>query len=39
MPFCSIRCKEMDICRWLDEDYGLPVEPNEDEFDDEATSA
>ena len=39
MPFCSIRCKEHDLGLWLNEEFGLPVEPDEEEFDDEATSA
>jgi len=32
MPFCSRRCKQIDLGRWLNEDYGLPFEP-EDEAD------
>ena len=30
MPFCSQRCREIDLGRWLDEKYGLPYE-SEDE--------
>ncbi len=30
MPFCSRRCRTMDLGRWLDEKYGLPVEPEEE---------
>ncbi len=26
MPFCSIRCKQIDLGRWLDEGYSVPVE-------------
>ncbi|MDR2706105.1 MAG: DNA gyrase inhibitor YacG [Planctomycetaceae bacterium] len=26
MPFCSQRCKMIDAGRWLNEEYGLPVE-------------
>jgi uncharacterized protein len=26
MPFCSQRCRLLDLGRWLDEDYGLPYE-------------
>ncbi len=26
MPFCSDRCRQVDLARWLDEDYGLPIE-------------
>ena len=31
MPFCSERCRSIDLGRWFDEDYGLPTEPDEDE--------
>ena len=24
-PFCSKRCKELDLLRWLNEDYRIPV--------------
>ena len=30
MPFCSVRCKEIDRNRWLNEEYGLPWEPEEE---------
>lgn len=30
MPFCSLRCRQIDLGRWLDEKYGLPYE-SEDE--------
>ena len=29
MPFCSSRCREIDLRRWLDERYGLPIEREE----------
>ena len=29
MPFCSERCRTIDLGRWLGEKYGLPVEPEE----------
>jgi len=29
MPFCSERCRLIDLGRWLDEKYGMPVEPEE----------
>lgn len=32
MPFCSLRCKMVDLGRWLNEDYGMPIEP-EDQSD------
>lgn len=25
MPFCSPRCKQIDLGRWLDERIGIPV--------------
>jgi len=31
MPFCSDRCRQIDLGRWLDEDYGLPIEGGENE--------
>jgi len=30
-PFCSHRCRQIDLGRWLNEEYGLPVEPTEEE--------
>lgn len=36
MPFCSPRCKQIDLGRWLNEGYGLPAEPSEDELEREA---
>ena len=29
MPFCSERCRLLDLGRWLDEDYGMPYEAPE----------
>jgi endogenous inhibitor of DNA gyrase (YacG/DUF329 family) len=29
-PFCSERCKTIDLGRWLNESYRLPVEEEED---------
>jgi endogenous inhibitor of DNA gyrase (YacG/DUF329 family) len=26
VPFCSDRCKQIDLGRWLDERYGMPYE-------------
>ncbi len=31
-PFCSERCKLIDLGHWLDEDYRIPGEPVSDEF-------
>jgi uncharacterized protein len=30
MPFCSLRCKQIDLNRWLDERYSLPSDSEED---------
>ncbi len=30
MPFCSARCKGVDQGRWLNEEYGLPWEPEDE---------
>lgn len=32
MPFCGRRCQQIDLGRWLNEDYGVPLEP-EDQHD------
>ncbi len=33
-PFCSARCAQQDLGRWLNESYAIPVaEPSEDEED------
>ena len=31
MPFCSDRCKQIDLGRWLREVYSVPVERDPDE--------
>ena len=31
MPFCSERCRLLDLGRWLNEDQGLPVYPDPDD--------
>ena len=31
LPFCSERCKLIDLGRWLDADYRMPVKPDENE--------
>jgi len=33
MPFCSDRCRLIDLGRWLDEEYSLPSirDPEDDE--------
>lgn len=30
VPFCSDRCRTIDLGRWLGESYGLPVVPDPD---------
>ena len=34
MPFCSERCRLVDLGRWLGEKYGLTVESEENESED-----
>ena len=40
VPFCSHRCREIDLGRWLDESYGIPTvpDPEEDEVPETAES-
>ena len=33
MPFCSDRCRLIDLEHWLDEQYGLMHEPEEETED------
>jgi uncharacterized protein len=35
LPFCSPRCKQIDLARWLDERYMLPSEREQDRPEDE----
>ena len=37
MPFCSDRCRQIDMGRWLDEGYSLPhvPDPEDDEVPDD----
>ncbi|HEX3655151.1 MAG TPA: DNA gyrase inhibitor YacG [Pirellulales bacterium] len=30
-PFCSPRCRRVDLGRWFSEDYAMPVPRDEDE--------
>ncbi len=30
MPFCSERCRMIDLGRWLDEKYSLPLNPDDE---------
>lgn len=31
VPFCSDRCRTIDLGRWLDEAYALPERPRDEE--------
>jgi endogenous inhibitor of DNA gyrase (YacG/DUF329 family) len=33
-PFCSPRCKTVDLGKWLNEEYRVPVEEESDEIQD-----
>ncbi len=35
-PFCSQRCKDRDLLRWLDEGYRIPGPPSDPERVDSA---
>jgi hypothetical protein len=35
-PFCSKRCAEIDLGRWLTGSYAIPGKPEETEDEDEA---
>lgn len=30
LPFCSVRCQQIDLGNWLGESYGLPIEGHEE---------
>jgi len=34
-PFCSQRCADIDLGRWLTESYSVPAKPPEEEAEDE----
>lgn len=36
MPFCSNRCRQIDLGRWLDEKYSVPVEEREEDESEES---
>jgi len=36
MPFCSDRCRQIDLGRWLREVYSVPVERDPDAVEDES---
>jgi len=33
MPFCSERCRLIDLGGWLSEEHRLPIEPEDEEED------
>ncbi|PLK26051.1 DNA gyrase inhibitor YacG [Novosphingobium sp. TH158] len=35
-PFCSTRCRDRDLVKWLDDGYALPGPPASGNSDDEA---
>jgi endogenous inhibitor of DNA gyrase (YacG/DUF329 family) len=35
-PFCSARCKQVDLNRWLSESYRVPVQSADEEEDEAA---
>jgi uncharacterized protein len=37
-PFCSERCQTIDLGRWLDEAYGVPEPPRDEEEDGSGSS-
>lgn len=36
-PFCSTRCKDIDLNRWLSGGYAIPVRDDEEEPGDEGS--
>lgn len=36
-PFCSKRCKDIDLGRWLNEDYRVPVVEEDGVEEDQST--
>ena len=35
LPFCSRRCQQVDLNRWLGEEYGVPHERGLDDLEEE----
>ena len=35
LPFCSERCRQVDLHRWLTDAYRVPVQPADEETRDE----
>jgi endogenous inhibitor of DNA gyrase (YacG/DUF329 family) len=38
LPFCSERCRLIDLGRWLNEEHALPCEAEGDSADDEPSA-
>lgn len=38
LPFCSLRCRMIDLGRWLNEEHTLPCSAGEDEESDSPSS-
>ena len=36
-PFCSVRCKTIDLGKWLNEEYRVPVDASADEAEELAS--
>jgi endogenous inhibitor of DNA gyrase (YacG/DUF329 family) len=36
LPFCSERCRQIDLRRWLGEEYSLPIERDDEASDEDA---
>ncbi len=39
LPFCSERCRLIDLGRWLDEEHTLPFDPHDQDEEAESASA
>jgi hypothetical protein len=37
MPFCSDRCRNIDLGRWLGENYAIPAPRSDEQDEDEPT--
>lgn len=35
MPFCSVRCKQIDLGRWVNEEHSLPHDSEDEAGDSE----
>jgi uncharacterized protein len=34
-PFCSVRCQQIDLGRWLKEEHAVPAPPRRDDEEEE----